>query len=215
MKVRPASPGAREGHRKRDDPHRVAFLVATGSLPTIPDIPGLSSTPYLTSDLLTSLEDMELKEQPESLIILGGGYLALELGADVPRFGTDITILERGERVLSTYEPEIAQSVMAVFRDEGITLHTHASVSRVQGDTKQVIVTTSINGRQRELRAAKLLIAIGRKLKLRIFAWSFQAWKWMSVSLSRSTMNFHLCPTGLRSRRPDRAVYGQPRWPRQ
>ncbi len=83
--------------------------------------------------------------QAESLIILGGGYLALELGADVPRFGTDITILERGERVLSAYEPEIAQSVMAVFRDEGITLHTHASVSRVQGDTKQVIVTTSIN----------------------------------------------------------------------
>jgi mercuric reductase len=139
------------------------FLVATGSSPTIPDIPGLSNTPYLTSDLLTSLEDMELKELPESLIIIGGGYIALELGQMFSRFGTDVTILERGERVLSAYEPEIAQSVMAVFREEGITLHTHASISRVQGDAKQVVVTASINGRQRELKAAKLLVATGRR----------------------------------------------------
>lgn len=139
------------------------FLVATGSSPTIPDIPGLPNTPYLTSDLLTSLEDMELKELPASLIIIGGGYIALELGQMFSRFGTEVTILERGDRVLSAYEPEIAESVTAVFRDEGITLHTHASVSQVHGDTKQVVVTASINGRQRELRAAKLLVATGRR----------------------------------------------------
>lgn len=139
------------------------FLVATGSSPTIPDIPGLASTPYLTSDLLTSLEDMEMKELPESLIILGGGYIALELGQMFSRFGAEVTILERGERVLSAYEPEIAQSVMSVFREQGITLHTHASVSQVHGDTKQIVVTASINGRQRELRAAKLLVATGRR----------------------------------------------------
>ncbi len=139
------------------------FLVATGSSPTIPDIPGLSNTPYLTSDLLTSLEDMELKELPEPLIISGGGYIALELGQMFSRFGTEVTILERGQRVLSAYEPEIAQSVVAVFREEGITLHTHASISQVQGDTKQVVVFASVNGRQRELKAAKLLVATGRR----------------------------------------------------
>ncbi len=139
------------------------FLVATGSSPATPDIAGLSNTPFLTSDLLTSLEDMELQELPESLIIIGGGYIALELGQMFSRFGTEVTILERGERVLSAYEPEIAQSVMAVFREEGITLHTHASVSQVQGDAKQVVVTASVNGRQRELKAAKLLVATGRR----------------------------------------------------
>jgi len=139
------------------------FLVATGSSPSIPNIPGLSNTPYLTSDLLTSLEDMELKELPESLIIVGGGYIALELGQMFSRLGTEVTILERGERVLSAYEPEITQSVMAVFREEGITLHTHASISQVQGDTKQVVVSASVNGRQRELKAAKLLVATGRR----------------------------------------------------
>ena len=139
------------------------FLIATGSSPSVPEIPGLARTPYLTSDLLTSLEDMELKELPESLIIVGGGYIALELGQMFSRFGTEVTILERGERVLSAYEPEIAQSVMSVFREEGITLHTHANVSHVQGDAKQVSVTASVNGRQRELRAAKLLVATGRR----------------------------------------------------
>lgn len=139
------------------------FLVATGTSPTVPDIPGLSETPYLTSDLLTSLEDMELKELPESLIVIGGGYIALELGQMFSRFGAKVTILERGERILSTYEPDISESVAEVFREEGITLHTKAKVSGVHGDQKEVVVTAQVDGRQRELKAAKLLVATGRK----------------------------------------------------
>ena len=81
------------------------FLVATGASPAVPDIPGLADTPYLTSDLLTINEDLELKEIPESLIIVGGGYVALELGQMFSRFGVKVTILERGDRVLSAHEP--------------------------------------------------------------------------------------------------------------
>jgi mercuric reductase len=62
------------------------FLVATGSSPAVPNIPGLSETPYLTSNLLTSQEHMQLKELPESLLIIGGGYIALELGQMFSRF---------------------------------------------------------------------------------------------------------------------------------
>jgi mercuric reductase len=76
------------------------FLVATGSSPAVPNIAGLSETPYITSDLLTSQEEMELKEVPESLIIIGGGYIALELGQMFSRFGARVTILARGERIL-------------------------------------------------------------------------------------------------------------------
>ena len=93
------------------------FLVATGSFPIIPNVPGLNDTPYLTSDLLTSMEDMEMKALPESLIILGGGYIALELGQMFSRFGTKVSLLERGNRLLSNYEPEISQSVTEVFRE--------------------------------------------------------------------------------------------------
>lgn len=138
------------------------FLIATGSSPTVPEIPGLRDTPYLTSDLLTSHEDLELTELPASLILLGGGYIALELGQMFSRFGTSVTILERGARILAAYEPEIAQSVTEVFREEGIAIHTNSTVSRVQGDERQVVVTIEVNGRQKELTAAKLLVATGR-----------------------------------------------------
>lgn len=139
------------------------FLVATGSSPAVPDIPGLSGTPYLTSDLLSSQEGMELKELPESLIIIGGGYIALELGQMFSRFGAQVTLLHRGERILSSYEPEISSSVTEVLRDEGIGLFTKAKVSRVHGDGKEVVVTARMGGREKEFKAAKLLVATGRK----------------------------------------------------
>lgn len=139
------------------------FLIATGSSPVTPDIPGLSSTPYLNSDLLTSEEEVELKELPESLISIGGGYIALELGQMFARFGTTVTILERGPRILSRYEPEIAKSVSSVFRAEGIHLVHSAEVQRVDGDEKRVSVTVEVNGRRRQLTAARLLIATGRQ----------------------------------------------------
>ena len=79
------------------------------------------------------------------------------------RFGSRVTILERGERVLSGYEPEISESIAEVLREEGITLHTKTKVNAVTGDDKQVAVTAQVAGRQRELKAAKLLVATGRK----------------------------------------------------
>lgn len=139
------------------------FLVATGSSPIVPDIAGLSSTPYLTSDLLTSKEEMELKELPESLICLGGGYIALELGQMFARFGTTVTLLERGPSVLSRYEPEIRESVREVFLKEGINIITKAQVRRVEGDEKRVSVTIEVNGRERPLTASRLLVATGRQ----------------------------------------------------
>jgi mercuric reductase len=138
------------------------FLVATGSSPSVPNIPGLVDTPYLTSDLLTSQEGMELRELPESLLIIGGGYVALELGQMFSRFGAKVTILERGERILSAYEPEISESVTEVFREEGITLHLKTKVKRVHGNENEVVLIAQIAGRQKELKAAKLLVATGR-----------------------------------------------------
>jgi mercuric reductase len=139
------------------------FLIATGTSPLIPNIPGLAEIPYLTSDLLTSGEDLELRDLPESLIIIGGGYIALELGQMFSRVGAKVTMLERGERLLSAYEPEISESVADVFRQEGITLYTQTKVNAVKGGDKQVVVAAQIAGRQRELNATKLLVATGRK----------------------------------------------------
>jgi mercuric reductase len=106
---------------------------------------------------------MELRDLPESLAIIGGGYIASELGQMFSRVGAKVTILERGERILCAHEPEIAASVAEAFREEGITLHTKATVTQVQGDQKEVVLTAQIAGRQTEFKAGKLLIATGRK----------------------------------------------------
>jgi mercuric reductase len=139
-----------------------AFLVATGSRPAVPPIEGLSDVPYLTSDLLTSGEGLELRERPASLVILGGGYIALELGQMFQRFGTAVTILERSRRILPRYEPEIAETLAAILRDEGLTLVPDAVVQRVSQDGDEVVVTATVGGRARAFRAARLLVAAGR-----------------------------------------------------
>lgn len=148
-----------------DDLKANVVLIATGSSPTIPELPGLSSTPYLTSDLLSSCEDREhgeLKELPESLICVGGGYIALEIGQMFSRFGSRVTVLEKGPQILPRYEPEITQCLNSILCSEGITVLTDAKVQRVQGDHKQVSVHVEVKGRQRELVAACLLVATGR-----------------------------------------------------
>ncbi len=138
------------------------FLIATGTSPVIPDIPGLAQTPHLTSDLLTSGEPMELTELPESLICVGGGYISLELGQMFARLGSTVTILERGPRILGRYEPEIGDSVRQTFTEEGIAVVANARVIAVQGDRHQVRMTVRADGRQQQLTAARLLVATGR-----------------------------------------------------
>src|SRR6266516_980194 len=106
------------------------LLIATGSQPAIPAVPGLSDVPYLTSDLLSSADDpwgTELREQPRSLLILGG-YIALELGQMFARFGTEVTLVTHGMRILSGYEPEIAEALTEILREEGIRIVTGAQV---------------------------------------------------------------------------------------
>src|SRR5215469_3773274 len=133
------------GHVAFADPHTVLVtapdgssrrlagsqvLIATGSSPLIPSIPGLSETPYLTSDLLTSQEEIELTELPRSLLILGGGYIALELGQMFARFGSQVTIITRGKSILSGYEPEIAEALTEILQEEGLRIITGAQVRR-------------------------------------------------------------------------------------
>ncbi len=139
-------------------------LIATGSRPVIPDIDGLEAVPYLTSDLLTNDEAMELKALPKSLLIVGGGYIALELGQMFARFKAEVTILERSEQLLARgYEPEVGRAIGQALADEGLRIVPHASVSRVREEGGEVVATVQARGREREFRAEKLLVATGRR----------------------------------------------------
>ena len=137
------------------------FLVALGSTPVAPEVEGLDEVPYMTSDLLTSEEDMELKELPESLVVVGGGYVALELGQMFSRFGTRVTILERSSRVLKHgYEPEVGLTLQEILREEGVDVRTNSSVRRVRAVDEGVTVELEDGD---EVRAERLLVATGRR----------------------------------------------------
>ncbi|RUL84389.1 mercury(II) reductase [Tautonia sociabilis] len=139
-------------------------LIATGSRPVIPAIEGLDSVPFITSDLLTNDEPMELEELPKSLLIVGGGYIALELGQMFSRFGSEVIILERSEQLLPRgYEPEVGRAIGQALGDEGLRIVTHATVTRVRQDGGEVVATVRAGGREREFRAEKLLVATGRR----------------------------------------------------
>ena len=142
------------------------ILIATGSAPSIPNLPGLANVPYLTSDLLSDSDDpwgTELREQPRSLLILGGGYIALELGQMFARFGTDVTLVTRGKSILSGYEPEIAEALTGILQEEGIRIVTGAQVSGVEREGAGVTLSAQRHGGQHTFTAEKLLIATGRR----------------------------------------------------
>jgi mercuric reductase len=139
-------------------------LIATGSRPVVPAIEGLDQVPYLTSDLLTVDESIELRELPNSLLIVGGGYIALELGQMFHRFGADVTILERGEQLLSHgYEPEVGQAIGQAFTEDGIRIITGATVNSVRQVQHEIVAAISIGEATREHRAERLLVATGRR----------------------------------------------------
>jgi mercuric reductase len=162
------------GHAQFVDPHTVAIdgkrlsgetvLIATGSRPVVPDIAGLEQTPYLTSDLLTTDESMELTQRPTSLLILGGGYIALELGQMFHRFGTTVTIVDRNDHVLAHgYEPEVGHTIGQILADEGLEVITNASVRAVHQEHGGIVATVAVAGSERQYRAEHLLVATGRR----------------------------------------------------
>ncbi|NUR14852.1 mercury(II) reductase [Terrabacter sp. C0L_2] len=135
------------------------YVVATGSAPWAPPVDGLDQVGYLTS---TSA--MELEELPSSLLVLGGGYVALEQAQLFARLGSTVTVLARS-RLASAEEPEAGEVIEAVFADEGITVVTGASMSAVRRDesTGEVVATVVVDGARRDYRATHLLVATGRR----------------------------------------------------
>jgi mercuric reductase len=153
------------------DPHTVVvdgrpieaerFLIATGSRPTTPAIPGLDAVPYLTSDLLDADEAGRLTELPGSLVVLGGGYVAVELAQLFARLGSRVTVVARSE-LLRGYEPELGRTLGEVFRGEGIEVITGARIDRVEGDEQEVCVYAEAGAAGRVVQAQRLVVATGR-----------------------------------------------------
>ncbi|OEV13434.1 pyridine nucleotide-disulfide oxidoreductase, partial [Streptomyces nanshensis] len=96
---------------------RVGVVLATGSAPAAPPVPGLDQVPYWTNR-----EAVSAVEAPESLLVLGGGAVGVELAQSYARFGTRVTLVEASERVVSAEEPEAGDLLLEVLRREGLTV---------------------------------------------------------------------------------------------
>jgi mercuric reductase len=135
------------------------YLIATGSAPWAPPVPGLEEAGYLTSTTA-----MELEELPESMIVIGGGYVALEQAQLFARLGTRVTVLARS-RLASAEEPEASRALAGVFADEGIRVIRRTALGTVTRDpaTGEATVTATVAGGQERFRAQALLVATGRR----------------------------------------------------
>jgi mercuric reductase len=135
------------------------YLAATGSAPWVPPVPGLEEAGYLTSTTA-----MELTELPESMTVIGGNAVGLELGQMFARLGTRVTIVEALDRLAPFDEPEVSAAIGEVLDDEGIGIVTGAAVTgaRADGRCRSVLLKTAAGG-ERELACDQVLVAAGRR----------------------------------------------------
>ncbi|PZS21279.1 MAG: hypothetical protein DLM60_07030 [Pseudonocardiales bacterium] len=130
------------------------FVVASGSRPAIPPIPGLQSMAYLTNETV-----FDLTAQPARLAVLGGGAIGCELAQAFARLGTTVTVIEAAPRLLPREEPETSKVLARVFSDEGITVRTGAPVTQVRDrpDGRELVLAGGP-----PVVADAVLVAVGR-----------------------------------------------------
>ncbi|MDZ7833657.1 MAG: dihydrolipoyl dehydrogenase [Desulfobacterales bacterium] len=142
-------------HRIRGD----KIFIAAGSRPVIPEIPGLDRIAYLTNETLLKLEAL-----PESMVIIGGGYIACEYGHFFSALGTDVTIVQNRDRLLPDEEPEISE-ILAFDLANRVTIYNDSEVDGVQpADGKiNAAVRNLKDGKTRSLSVEHILVAAGRR----------------------------------------------------
>ncbi len=134
------------------------FVVATGARPHAAVIPGLAEAGFLTST-----DALALTALPESLLVLGGRYIALELAQAFARFGSKVTIVQRSDHLLPTEDDDLTEALASFLREEGMEILTGAQAERVSRDEEGFAVEVEIGGARRTLHAADLLVATGRR----------------------------------------------------
>jgi len=130
-------------------------VINVGCRPVVPKVPGLDGVPFLTNRTI-----MELKQLPSHLVVMGGGYIGCEFAQMFRRFGAPVTIVDRGEHLLSREDPEVSVEIEKVFAAEGISLVQKVAVEGVAKDGGGVVVKLSGG---KEVRGSHLLVAVGRR----------------------------------------------------
>ena len=156
-----------EAHARFVSPHEVQagseiltaehIFINVGARAAVPDIPGLDQVDYLTNSTM-----MDLDVLPRHLLVLGGSYIALEFGQMYRRFGSEVSIVQRGPRLLSHEDADVSAAIADILTREGIAVHTGADCLRIDKQGDDIVMTVDCGGTS-ELRGSHLLIATGRR----------------------------------------------------
>jgi mercuric reductase len=132
-------------------------LIATGTRPRMPQIPGLRDPGVWDSTRALAAQDL-----PRDLVVLGGSYIALELGQMFARLGSRVTIVQRGEQILSGEDRDVAETLTGFLRDEGIAVRVGHQVERLERDGGDFRVTLRHAGGSDQLSGSAVIAALGR-----------------------------------------------------
>jgi pyruvate/2-oxoglutarate dehydrogenase complex dihydrolipoamide dehydrogenase (E3) component len=132
-------------------------VLNLGTRATIPDIPGL-----VAAEPLTNVEALELDRLPDHLIVLGGGYVGLELAQAYRRFGSRVTIVEAGPQLAGREDSDVAGAILEMLRDEGIVVHLGVKVISVQGRSGEAVSLQIHTAGDKIIEGSHILVAAGR-----------------------------------------------------
>lgn len=133
-------------------------IIATGASTSIPPVEGLDTVPYLTNISL-----FELEELPESLVVLGAGYIALEIAQAYCRLGSQVTILQRSASILSKQSKDVSDELTRHLSDDGLNILTETSVNKIWKDGDTIKISYNHKGVEETITASHVLVATGTK----------------------------------------------------
>ncbi|WP_373059598.1 FAD-containing oxidoreductase [Zunongwangia sp. H14] len=153
------------GKAKFKDPHHIEvgsetlsaekIFLNTGARPRIPSV--FEKIPYYTNEGM-----LELEEIPEHLLIVGGGYIGLEFAQMFRRFGSKVSIIDHGSRLMKQEDQDISEAIREILEKEGINIYFNAAVSKAEATAKTAELTLKIEGSEEKITGTHVLVATGR-----------------------------------------------------
>jgi pyruvate/2-oxoglutarate dehydrogenase complex dihydrolipoamide dehydrogenase (E3) component len=157
-----------EGHGRFEAPHRVRvgdrileaeqIFINVGARAHVPDLPGLA-----TAHVLTNSSMMDVDFLPEHLIIIGGSYIGLEFAQMYRRFGSPVTVVEMGDRLIRRDDEDVSEAVQEILEAEGVTVRLNAECLSVAKEGDKISVRVDCSDGDPEITGSHLLLAVGRR----------------------------------------------------
>jgi len=157
-----------EGHGRFEAAHEVSvgdarltaerIFINVGLRAAIPNMPGVSDVPYLTNSSMMNVDFL-----PRHLLIVGGSYIGLEFSQMFRRFGSEVTIIEMGPRLIQHEDEDISAAIEDILKNEGINVHLNAACTRLEKRGEDIIARSDSTGPGMEIRGSHVLLATGRR----------------------------------------------------